>query len=93
MSWKTIATVLIVVFALALVQASLAGPMVTVQDSLNESAGDIQIDTGPGQSFDGNSIITGMMGHWFNMGLVAMFGIMAWATARVVRKELTQGRI
>lgn len=93
MSWKTATTVLIVIFAIAVAQSILADPAVTIQSSLNETAGDVSIDTGPGEDFNGNAHITGILGDWFNMGLIGMFGIMMWGLARAVRRELTKGRL
>lgn len=90
MSWRTAAAVLIVVFAIAVVQAALAGPFTSVQTSLNQTGdyGDLE---GAGPDYDGNDIITSLIGDWFNMGLVAMFGAMVWGVWRVVRREITRG--
>lgn len=85
MSWKTAATALIVIFVIVLLQSVLAGPFVQIQEGLNET-GDHS-----NEYYDGNSLITGWVSDWFNMGLVAIFGLMTWAVARVVRKELTRG--
>ena len=85
MSWRTAAAVLIAIFAIVLVQSALAGPFMTFSTALN-STGDYS-----GGQIDANSFITGIPGAWFNMGLVAMFGLMLWAVARVVRRELTRG--
>jgi len=87
MSWRTVAVVFILVFAIAITQATLADPLLSVSEDLNET-GDYD-----NEHFDGNSLITEMPGHWFNMGLVAMFGLMAWGAWRVFREELTRGRL
>lgn len=86
MSWRTAATVLIVVFVILLLQAVLAGPLVQTVNDLNDT-GDYS-----NEHFDGNAIISGFMASWFNMGLVAVFGMMAWAATRVVRREITRGQ-
>lgn len=85
MSWKATATVLIVVFTLVLIQSTLVGPATQITSDLNET-GDYE-----NEHFDGNTLITSWVGDWLNMGLVAIFGIMLWALARVVRRELTRG--
>lgn len=87
MSWRIVATVMIVVFAIVVGQAALADPLLETSSSLNES-GDYSND-----HFDGNDIITSLPGKWFNMGLVGAFGVMAWGAWRVVREELTRGRL
>lgn len=87
MSWRIIATVLVVVFSIILLQGALAGPLTETADRLGGS-GDYE-----NEHFDGNQIIQDMPGHWFNMGRVGIFGIMAWGAWRVIREELTRGRL
>jgi hypothetical protein len=87
MSWRTIATVFIIVFAIAIGQGLLAGPILEVADGLNGS-GDYE-----NEHFDGNQLIADLPGQWFNMGLLAMVGIMLWGAFRVLREELTRGRL
>lgn len=89
MSWKTAATVLIVVFVIAVMQSALAGPAVQIQESLNGTGDYSKLDGVSG--YNGNEVISGLLGSWFDMGLLAMFGVMAWGVARVVRRELTRG--
>lgn len=86
MSWKTAATVLIIVFVLLLLQSTLAGPMTQTVDALNET-GDYD-----NPHFNGNSLIPGYLSSWFDMILVGVFGMIAWAGARVLRREITRGR-
>lgn len=86
MTWRTAAAALIVIFVLLLLQATLAGPMTQTLDSLNET-GDYE-----NEHFDGNALIPGYIQDIFNMILVAVFGMMAWATTRIVRREITRGR-
>ncbi len=85
MGWKTIATVLIVVFTLVLVQSTLVGPATQITNDLNET-GDYN-----NEHFNGNKLITSYVGDWLNMGLIGIFGIMMWGVAHVVRRELTRG--
>lgn len=86
MSWKTAATVMIVVATLSLVLASLVGPAATVTSKLNET-GDYD-----NEHFDGNNLIGSWLGDWINMVLIGMFGIMMWGAARVMRREVFRGR-
>lgn len=86
MAWKTVATAIIVIFAILLTQMVLTGPVEQVETQLNET-GDYD-----NEHFDGNDRITSIAGHWYNMGLIAAFGLMFWGTVWVVRKELTRRR-
>jgi len=86
MSWRTVATAMIVIFVLLLLQVTLAGPMTRTVDSLNET-GDYN-----NTHFNGNTLITGYLGSWFNMILVGTFGMLGWAGARILRREITRGR-
>lgn len=86
MSWKQAAGLLTVVFVLAVLQAALAGPLITLQDGLLDS-GDYS-----NEHWDGESLIEGMFSSWFDMGLVAFFLLMGVAVARAVRRELTRQR-
>lgn len=87
MSWRTVATVIVVVLSIVLLQGLLAGPLLEVTDGLND-AGDYE-----NEHFDGNQLIADMPGHWFNMGLLAIVGFMGWGAFRVLRRELTRGRL
>ena len=87
MSWRAAAAVLVVVFAIVVLQSVMAGPLLEVTGSLN-ATGDYS-----NEHFDGNQIMTDLPGSWFNMGLIGIFGVMTWAVWRVVREELTRGRI
>lgn len=86
MSWKTAATVLIVVFVLLALQATLAGPMTQTLDALNET-GDYN-----NSHFNGNDLIPGYISSIFNMILIGVFGMMGWGAARILRREITRGR-
>jgi hypothetical protein len=92
MSWRTAATALVVVFAIAMAQAVLIGPVLQVTSDLNDT-GDYSDLEGADDDYNGNEVISSLPGQWLNMGLVAMFGIMAWGIARVVRRELTRNRL
>lgn len=89
MSWRVVATVLTVVTVLVIVQSALASPLHETTTQLNETGDYGDLDGVSG--YDGNQVITGLWDDWMKMGLIGMFGIMLWGTARVVRKELTRG--
>jgi hypothetical protein len=82
MSWRAGVTALIVIFALVVVWITLAGPLVEVGEAFKA------IDTS-GQ-FNAGSKIDSWIKTWFNMILVAIFGIMAWAVWWVYRREKTR---
>jgi hypothetical protein len=86
MAWKTVATVVIVVTSILLAQMVLAGPLEETETKLNETG------NYSNEHFDGNQRITDQLGNWYNMGKVAVFGLMFWGVAWVVRKELTRRR-
>lgn len=86
MSWKTVATVMIVIVTLSLTAVVLVGPMTTFFDQINDT-GDYD-----NEYFDGNDLIGSWLGDWLNMVLIGIFGIMIWGFARVVRRELFRGR-
>lgn len=86
MAWKTVATVMIIVFGIGIIQIAMAGPLTNVSNSLNET-GDYD-----NRHFDGNDVIIEMPIRWFDMGLLAIFGIIAWGTWTVIRNEIFEGR-
>lgn len=85
MAVRTILTVIIVVFAATIVWVGLADPLVQIGAAFKgvETSG----------QFGKNALIDGMIGSWFDAILVLVFGIMLWGTVRVVRRELTRGRL
>lgn len=85
MSWRTAATALIVVFVMLLVWATLADPLVQIGNAFQgvETSGQFNTE----QKIDTN------IQAWFNMLLLAVFGVMGWAFWRVVRRELTRGQL
>lgn len=90
MSWRTTAAVLIVIVSVVILQSLVADPLIQVLDAL---AGSGDYSNVAGTGLDGGALITGFAGDWLNMGLILIFGIMAWGIARVVRRELTRGRV
>lgn len=87
MSWRTAAAILIVVFAIVLLQAVLADPLYTYMSTVTGF-----YDT-TGGTIDGNSLIDGLADRWFDMGLVLIFGLIGWGALRVVRREITRGQL
>lgn len=90
MSWRVVAAVLTGIFIIAVVQAALAGPLLAFAGDLKDSGDYTGLSGNP--DFDAEATIDGMVNNWFDMGLVGMFGLIAWAAARVLRRELTRGR-
>lgn len=86
MAIRTIAVALLAVFFIIVLQVALAGPFTQISTSIN-ATGDYS-DIGGN---DGNAIITDFPRQWFAMGIFAIFGTLAWATWRVLRRELTRG--
>jgi len=87
MAWRALLVAFVSVAALVVAQGALAGPVVQVSHNLNATGDYSGLSGNPG--FDGNSIITGVISSWFQMGLIAIFGAMAWATWFVLRRERT----
>jgi len=87
MSWKTVAIILAVVFLVVTVQSILADPLVEVASDFNET-GDHSTEF-----YDGNKLITDLPGAWLNMGLVVIFGLMAYGVAVVIKREATRGKL
>lgn len=87
MSWRTAAAILIAVFTVLVLQTVMADPLFTYLDTVTSI-----FDT-TGGNFDGNAVIDGFGGAWMNMGLVFVFGLITWGCVRVLREELTQGRL
>lgn len=85
MASRTILTVIIVVFGATIVWVGMADPLIQIGAAFKD------IETS-GQ-FGKNALIDGMIGSWFDAILILVFGIMLWGTVRVVRKELTRGRL
>jgi len=87
MGWREVAAVLTVVFVVVVIQTIAAPALVQTTEDLKDS-GEYSND-----HFDGESLIDGYVDAWFNMGLIALFGMMAWGVARVVRRELGERQV
>lgn len=86
MALRTVAAVFIIVVSIVFLQIFLAEPVTEVTDALNES-GDYSIG---GQ--DMNDTFGTLVASFWNMGWIAIFGVMGWGVYRVLRRELTRGR-
>jgi len=87
MALRAIVTVFLAVTVLLLAQAVLAGPFISVPDSINETAGDVEI-----AGDDKSGLISSTVGSWLNMGWIGIFGLFGYAFYRIGRRELTRGR-
>lgn len=85
MGWRVIAAVFAVIFLISIVQSTFADALVQFATAMSDTG------TYSFGGLDGNAFITGLPGTWFAMGLIAIFGVMAWGAWRVVRRELTRG--
>jgi hypothetical protein len=84
-SWRTIATIIIVVFVGVAAWMALADPLVMIAEAFKglETSG----------YFGYNDRVDGLVGSFFNMFLILIFGVIAWGVWWVVRRELSTGRI
>lgn len=85
MALRAVITVLSVIFVLVLIAATL-GPVLPEITSSLMATGDY--NTG---RLAGEDIVSGLVETWFQSLLIGMFGIILWAVAYVLRRELTQG--
>lgn len=85
MSWRTAATLMIVVFVMLIVLSVMADPLVQIANAFQDLETSGQFNT--------DSKIDANVNAWFNMVLVGIFGIFGWATWRVLRRELTRGQL
>lgn len=85
MSWRTIATIMTVVFVAVAAWMTLADPLLSVAEAFKglETSG----------YFGYDARVDGLVGSFFNMFLVLIFGVIAWGVWWVIRRELSTGRI
>lgn len=83
MGWRTVAAVMIVVFSMLVVWATMADPLVQISNAFIDIETSGQLNT--------DSKINGLVATFFDTILVAVFGILAWGLWRVIRRELTRG--
>lgn len=84
MSWRVVATVLIVVFTATLLWTVTADPLRQTGDAFidsNDDGGQINVDGKIDSAIRGYS----------NVFLILIFGVMGWGMWRVLRRELTRG--
>lgn len=89
MSWRVVAAVMIAIFAILAFNTLAAEPIRDIGDSIQDSAdknpdvdsGDVQQQRDSGiRAFD-------------NLMLILVGGLLAWSAWRVLRRELTEGRL
>jgi len=85
MSWRTVATFMIVVFAAVAAWITLADPLVQVGNAFK--------DIPTSGQFNYDNRVDGLISSWFNMFLILIFGIGAWGVWWVIRRELSTGEI
>ncbi|MGB9966113.1 hypothetical protein [Halobacterium hubeiense] len=85
MALRAVITVLSVVFVLVLLAATI-GPVLPQITGALMATGDYNTSW-----LAGESLVNSLVESWFQMILVGVFGIMLWAVAYVLRRELTQG--
>lgn len=84
-SWRVAATVIIVVFTATIAWTTLSDPLVQTGNAFQSISTSGQLAT--------DTKISGMINGFFNMFLVLIFGLFAWGAWRVLRRELTRGRL
>lgn len=85
MAWRTVATVVIVVFVAVLTWTVLADPLVETGEDFKG------LDPKDGDQIDPSTRIDEMIGGFFDMFLILVFGVMGWGLWRIFRKEITRG--
>lgn len=85
MAWRTMATVLIVIFAATMTWIVVADPLVEVGDHFKD------LDPNDDDQIDPSGQIDSHISAFFNMFLILIFGVMGWGAWRVLRNEITRG--
>lgn len=83
MALRAVVTVLSVIFVLVLIAATI-GPVIPQITGSLMATGDYNTSW-----LAGETIVSNLVETWFQTILVAVFGIMLWAVAYVLRRELT----
>lgn len=84
MSWRVVAAIMIALFAILVVSATTADPLRQVTDSIEGLDGadqDVQEQADSG------------IGAYSNLILILVFGLIGWGIWRLVRREVTEGRL
>lgn len=87
MSWRVIVAVMIAVFAILAVSMTTADPIRTVTDSIEEA------DDGSGGNYDTAKQAADGIRAYGNLIKILVFGLICWGAWRVVRREVTEGRL
>lgn len=86
MSWRVMAAVMIAAFALLLMMMTTAGPIRQVEESI------VSVDDGGGV-FDTADRASDWIRGYSNLFLILVFGLFGWGAWRVLRREVTRGRL
>lgn len=84
MAWRTVATVIIVVFVAVLVWSVTAGPLTTISDSMQP------LDNDNNNKLEADNIFPSLESTYFTGFYLFIFGIIAWGFWVIFRDELTQ---
>jgi len=84
MSWRVVAAVMIAIFSIVIVSAATAEPLRQTTDALEDLDG---ADSDVSEQADSGIRAYG------NLILILSFGIIGWGAWRVLRREITEGRL
>lgn len=84
MSWRLVTTLIVALFAILVVMTMTAQPMHTATDAIT----DLDSDNSDLQE-QADSSVRG----YFNLILVLIFGLIAWASWWILRRELTTNQL
>jgi len=84
MGLRAVITVISTIFVLVLLAATIGPVLPQITGSLM-ATGDYNSSW-----LAGETLVSGLVESWFQMILVGVFGIMLWAFAYVIKRELTQ---
>jgi len=84
MSWRLVATVLIALFAIITLSVTMAEPIRDVTDKIVDQSDNNQEVVDYADS---------TIRAWSDMILILIAGIMIWGGWRVLRREVTEGRL
>lgn len=83
--WRIGATVIMFSFTMIIISTAAGPALVGIDDTLGDMATDRDY-------LDGPAAIDGMVGSFFQMILLAIFGVFVWGVARAARGESLFGR-
>lgn len=87
MSWRVVSVVMIALFAILVLSTTTAGPLHEVTDTL------VEIDDGDGGQYDTSAVAAAGLRAYGNLILILSFGLIAWGSWFILRRELTEGQL